>query len=168
MLCVTRATAPRSSARSPSSPCTTSTDSARARQRVAVDRLADAAEQRLPAALSSPPTTIASGLRSLQRSASTRPTARPASLTTRVAPRSPPATQLEHSRQRQVVPGAGAGRPRAPRRGDRLQAAAVAAAAQHAVRPHLDVTDLAGEPGRAAVEPAAEHEPRADARAEIT
>ena len=49
---------------------------------------------------------------------------------------------------------------------DRLEAAAIAAAADDAVRVHLDVTDLAGEAGGAVVEAPADDEPGADAGAE--
>src|SRR4051794_19556540 len=88
----TSASAPRSSARSPSSPrmtCTACAAGGTAKRSI---------DSRMPArsgasaAARSPPTMTAAGLRWLQRSASARPTARPASWTTRDAAKSPSRT----------------------------------------------------------------------------
>ena len=72
--------------------------------------------------------------------------------------------EVEQLAQRQVgaVRGAEEGDERSGGR-DRLQAAAAPAAANGSLRAHLDVPQLAGDAGRAVIEAAAEHEPGADA-----
>src|SRR3954463_5883007 len=129
-----------------------------------------------PAALRSPPTTTADGLSRLQWSARTRPIARPASVNTRWAPRSPARTRATASRtvsssrwagasaaRPASVAATGSRQPRLPRGG----AAAPAAAADGALVAHVDVADLAGQADRAVVEAPAEHEARADARGDL-
>src|SRR3954471_17715327 len=75
--------------------------------------------------------------------------------------RIPCGDELEQAAERQLRPvGLAQHREDGRGSGDRLETAAVAAAADGPLRPHLDVSQLAGDARRAAVEPAAEDEPR--------
>ena len=101
----------------------------------------------------------------LQRPASTRPISRPASSTTRCAPGSPAASSSTSPRTLRSLPCAGRSSvEQRVGRGDRLEAAAVAAAANGALGADADVAELACEAGDAAMEPAVDHDAGADAR----
>ena len=116
-----------------------------------------------------PPTTTSSRVEAVARSATARPTVRPASVSTRRTPASPVLVERQHrarwSAARRTPVAAGSSSLAA--RDHRLEAAAVAAAADLAVLADLDVTDLAGDAAGAAVQPAAEHDPGADAAGDL-
>ena len=137
-----------------------------ARDRVAPRRPRAAASSRTsPATARSPPTITHSGLSRLQRFATAIPIARPASPISRWAAASPEAEssssrRVETSSPRLALEQVGD----RPGRGKRLEAAAVAAAADRAALGDQRVADLARRPADPVLEPAAGDQPGADAR----
>src|SRR3954469_12409419 len=172
------AAAPRTSARSPSAPWVTrtaATAGAIARRWIATR---SGSSRTAPAPASSPPITTSSGLSTLTTAATALPTAAPASATARQAPRSPARTSSSRratetgSPPRRARPARARDRLAAAvleqagdrdRAGDRLQAAAVAAAADPAVLHGRDVAELAGDSALPPIRTPAQNQPEADA-----
>ena len=112
----------------------------------------------------SPPITITPGLKKLTEAASTSPSSRPAWRTSCIASGRPSRTWRTTSREFwAAMPSAAQPRRHRAAAGHRLQAAAVAAAADLLVAGHVDVADVARRALGAAVDPAVGDDPAADA-----
>ena len=163
---ITSASAPSTSARSPRTPALTSSAARTLGRALRSSASPIPVSNGSPTPPRSPPTIIAAGLEACCRDRRAHARSRTRRrLTTRCAPGSPPATQLDEPTDAQVAAVRGAQQlEQGIGRGDRLETAAVAAAANGAFGADADVAELACEAGDAAMEPAVDHDPGADTR----